>query len=237
LVLVVFGLLLVGSSDRLAEAIGLDPIGALTTILPTWYLVPFAVVAVLGLVGGAVLDIYSSGLALLTLGVRIPRYLAAAVDGVIMAIGSFYVVFVADSFIGPFTGFLITVGVPIAAWCGVFIADLVLRRGPYSDAELYDVRGRYGAVQPVGVGLVVLGTGRQGRPLGLRQPRGLRRPADRLPRLAAARQVYRRPPGVPRGDLNAPSLSRLPAGRVGPCASRRGTSTPLSPVCRGCSSG
>jgi purine-cytosine permease-like protein len=158
LVLVVFGLLLVGSSDRLAEAIGLDPIGALTTILPTWYLVPFAVVAVLGLVGGAVLDIYSSGLALLTLGVRIPRYLAAAVDGVIMAIGSFYVVFVADSFIGPFTGFLITVGVPIAAWCGVFIADLVLRRGPYSDAELYDVRGRYGAVQPVGVGLVVLGT-------------------------------------------------------------------------------
>ena len=41
--------------------IGADPIGALTTLLPTWYLVPFAIVAVLGLVGGAVLDIYSSG--------------------------------------------------------------------------------------------------------------------------------------------------------------------------------
>ena len=137
LVLVVFGLLLVGSDAKLGEAIGFDPIGALTTILPTWYLVPFAVVAVLGLVGGAVLDIYSSGLALLTLGLKVARPVAAAIDGVIMTIGAIYVVFFADSFIGPFTGFLITVGVPIAAWCGIFIADLALRRSPYSDAELY----------------------------------------------------------------------------------------------------
>lgn len=158
LVLVVFGLLLVGSSDELGAAIGSDPIGALTTILPTWYLVPFAVIAVLGLIGGAVLDIYSSGLALLTLGVKVTRPVAAAIDGVIMTIGSIYVVFFADDFIGPFQGFLITVGVPIAAWCGIFIADLVLRRGPYADAELYDPRGRYGAVRPAGVGLIALGT-------------------------------------------------------------------------------
>ena len=158
LVLVVFGLLLVGSDAELGEAIGFDPIGALTTILPTWYLVPFAVVAVLGLVGGAVLDIYSSGLALLTLGLKVTRPVAAAIDGVIMTIGAIYVVFFADNFIGPFIGFLITVGVPIAAWCGIFIADLALRRGPYADAELYDPRGRYRAVQPAGVGLIALGT-------------------------------------------------------------------------------
>lgn len=158
LVLVVFGLLLVSSSDALNEAIGLDPIGALTSILPTWYLVPFAVVAVLGLIGGAVLDIYSSGLALMTLGVKVARPVAAAIDGLIMTAGAVYVVFFADSFIVPFQGFLITVGVPIAAWCGLFIADLVLRKGPYADPELYDARGRYGAVQPLGVGLVALGT-------------------------------------------------------------------------------
>ena len=46
----------------------------LTTILPTWYLVPFALVAVVGLVAGAILDIYSSGLALLTLGLRVQRW-------------------------------------------------------------------------------------------------------------------------------------------------------------------
>jgi purine-cytosine permease-like protein len=73
IVLLVFGLLLAASDKKLNDAIAGDPIGALTQALPTWYLFPFAIVAVLGLVGGAVLDIYSSGLALLTLGLRVPR--------------------------------------------------------------------------------------------------------------------------------------------------------------------
>src|SRR3954452_23493362 len=122
LLLLVFGLLLAGSSTPLAVGVAADPIGALTTILPTWFLVPFAVVAVLGLVGGAVLDIYSSGLALLSAGLRIPRYLAAFVDGVIMVAGTIYVVFFTDNFLAQFQGFLITLGVPIAAWCGVMLA-------------------------------------------------------------------------------------------------------------------
>jgi purine-cytosine permease-like protein len=146
------------SSTKLSDAIAIDPIGALTTLLPTWYLVPFIVVAVLGLVGGAVLDIYSSGLALLTLGIKVRRPVAAAIDGVIMCIGAIYAVFIADNFIGPFTGFLITVGVPIAAWAGVFVADLLQRHQPYADAELYDPRGRYGAIHWPGVILVVVGT-------------------------------------------------------------------------------
>ena len=49
-----YGVLLAGSSQSLSAAIGSDPIGALTTILPTWFLLPFAIVAVLGLVSGAV---------------------------------------------------------------------------------------------------------------------------------------------------------------------------------------
>src|SRR5580698_6636190 len=79
--LLVFGLLLAGSSSSLSSAINTDPIGALATILPTWYLVPFVIVAVLGLVGGAVLDIYSSGLTLLAAGLRVPRWSAALIDG------------------------------------------------------------------------------------------------------------------------------------------------------------
>jgi nucleobase:cation symporter-1, NCS1 family len=157
-VLTVFGIMLALSSSKLSDAIAIDPIGALTTLLPTWYLVPFIVVAVLGLVGGAVLDIYSSGLALLTLGVKVRRPVAAAIDGVIMCIGAIYAVFIADNFIGPFTGFLITVGVPIAAWAGIFVADLLQRDQPYADEELYDPRGRYGAIHWPGVILVVVGT-------------------------------------------------------------------------------
>ncbi|ALV37473.1 cytosine permease [Streptomyces sp. CdTB01] len=146
LLLLVFGLLLAGSSDKLGAAVAADPIGALTILLPTWFLVPFAVVAVLGLVGGAVLDIYSSGLALLSAGLRIPRYLAALVDGVLMIAGSVYIVFVADDFLGQFMGFLTTLGVPIAAWCGIMLADLALRRRDYDETDLYRPSGRYGDI-------------------------------------------------------------------------------------------
>lgn len=158
LALVAYGLLLAGSNAELNAGIAADPIGALTAVIPTWYLVPFALVAVGGLIGGAVLDIYSSGLALLTLGLRIPRWAAAALDGVLMVVGASYVVFVAEDFLGPFQGFLITLGVPITAWCGVFLADLVLRDAPYADAELYDPRGRYGSVDGGSLATLVLAT-------------------------------------------------------------------------------
>ena len=157
-ILLVFGLLLAGSSADLSAALGADPIGALATLLPVWFLIPFVIVAVLGLVGGAVLDIYSSGLALLTAGIKVPRPVAAGIDGVIMLLGSIYVVFFAANFIGPFQGFLITLGVPIAVWAGIFLADTLLRRQGYAEKELYDSKGRYGNISWLPIVLLVLGT-------------------------------------------------------------------------------
>jgi purine-cytosine permease-like protein len=146
-VLLVFGLLLAGSSEDLSKAIAADPIGALAEALPTWFLVPFVIVAVLGLVGGAVLDIYSSGLALLSLGLPVKRYVAAFIDGLVMIAGTIYVVFFGGEFLGEFQGFLITLGVPIAAWCGIMLADIASRRRDYADNDLYTPTGRYGDVQ------------------------------------------------------------------------------------------
>jgi len=77
---------------------------------------------------------------------------------VLMVAGTIYVVFFSSNFIGPFEGFLVTLGVPIAAWCGVMLADLVLRRHDYADADLYDPRGRYGDVRWTAVALMVGGT-------------------------------------------------------------------------------
>jgi nucleobase:cation symporter-1, NCS1 family len=158
IVLLVFGLLLAGSSAKLSSAIAADPIGALTTLLPTWFLVPFVIVAVLGLVGGSVLDIYSSGLAMLTVGIKIPRYAAALIDGVVMILGTIYVVFIAKNFLGQFQGFLITLGVPIAAWCGIMLADIALRRQDYNEADLFNPAGRYGDIRPLPIALIAVGT-------------------------------------------------------------------------------
>jgi purine-cytosine permease-like protein len=76
-----------------------------------------------------------------------------------MVAGAVYIVFFAPDFIGPFQGFLITLGVPIAAWCGVFLADLTLRRTRYSDRDLFDTKGRYGSWNWLAIALLVVGTG------------------------------------------------------------------------------
>jgi purine-cytosine permease-like protein len=159
MVLVAYGVLLCASDAKLSQAVALDPIGALTTILPTWFLVPFALVAIGGLVSGAVLDIYSSGLTLLTLGLRTPRWVAAAIDGVLMILGTIYIVWVADSFLSVFIAFLIILGVPMSAWCGVFLADLMLRKRDYDEGMLFDPASpAYRAVNPVAVAVMLVAT-------------------------------------------------------------------------------
>ena len=136
--------------------------------------------------------------------------MAALIDGTVMTLGTIYVVFFAHSnFIGQFQGFLITLGVPIAAWCGIMLADIALRRRDYAEPELFTARGRYGDIRwlPVltvvvatglGWGLVTnglaswltwqgyllgpFGLGGKTRRLGLRQPRCADRPGPRLRR-------------------------------------------------------
>ena len=157
-VLFLFGVLLAGSSKKLSDAIGAYSLGPLVGLTPAWFIVPFAIIVVLGLIAGAVMDIYSSGLALLSAGLRIPRPAAAGVDGVIMTLLSIYVIFFGGDFLGQFQGFLITLGVPIAAWCGIFIADVILRRRDLDEAALYSARGRYRAVNWLSIALLVVGT-------------------------------------------------------------------------------
>ena len=146
IVLVIYGAALSASDKKLSEAIAMDPIGALTTLLPTWYLVLFSLVAILGLVGGAILDLYSSGLTLVSLGVPIKRHVAAVIDGILMLFGTIYIVWIAENFFIPFQGFLITLGVPVAAWSAIFVTDVLLRKKSYNEKDLFSAEGIYGSV-------------------------------------------------------------------------------------------
>ena len=155
--LVIYGSMLAGSSKDLSEKIGMDPIGALTTLVPTWFLIPFAAVAILGLIGGAILDLYSSGLALISVGVPIKRHVAASIDAVIMALGTIYIVWIAKDFFGPFQGFLITLGVPIAVWSAIFVADVFMRKRDFKEEDLFNPKGIYGAWNLRSLSLVAIG--------------------------------------------------------------------------------
>lgn len=157
ILLVIYGAALSGSSKDLSDAIAEDPIGALTTILPTWYLIIFALVAILGLVGGAILNLYSSGLTLISIGVPVKRHVAAGIDALVMFMGAIYFVWIADDFFYPFQGFLITLGVPIAAWSAIFVTDVLMRKS-YDEKDLYRTDGRYGSWNYRSVGILLVAT-------------------------------------------------------------------------------
>ena len=156
--MVIYGAALAGSSEELFGAIASDPIGALTTLLPTWFLIPFALIAILGLVGGAILDLYSSGLTLISIGLPVKRYVAASIDSLIMVLGTIYLVWIADDFFYPFQGFLITLGVPIATWSAIFVADVLMRKKSYDESDLFNEQGRYGAWNMKSLALMAMGS-------------------------------------------------------------------------------
>jgi NCS1 family nucleobase:cation symporter-1 len=157
IVMVIYGAALAGSSQKLYEDVAIDPVGALTKILPTWFLFAFAFIAILGLIGGAILDLYSSGLTLVAIGAPIKRHYAAGFDAVIMLLGTIYIVWFSKNFLLPFQGFLITIGVPLAAWSAIFVADVLLGK-PVSENDLYNQFGRYRGINWGAISLMLIAT-------------------------------------------------------------------------------
>jgi nucleobase:cation symporter-1, NCS1 family len=156
-ILIVFGSLLAAGNSSVATSS--NPIGVLAAALPTWFLVPYLLAAVGGLVAEVLMSSYSGGLNLLTLGLRVARYKSIVVDSVLLVAGSVYILFFAPSFFAPFEGFLVTVGVALAAWAAIFLVDMwMLRGGGYLERDLYDMRGRYGPVNWAGVISMVIAT-------------------------------------------------------------------------------
>ena len=156
--LVIYGTLLSGSSDAMHKAIAADPIGALTELLPTWFLLLFALVAILGLISGAILDLYSSGIALVSIGVPVKRHQAAIFDALVMTFGTVYIVWFAKDFIAPFQGFLISIGVPIATWTAIFVADVLLINRNYVEDDFFNPKGIYGSINWRAMAVLVVGT-------------------------------------------------------------------------------
>src|SRR4029077_8427232 len=52
----------------------------------------------------------------------------------------------------------ITLGVPIAAWCGIMLADIMLRHRDYAERDLFTPSGRYGDIRWFPVAVIVVGT-------------------------------------------------------------------------------
>ena len=58
----------------------------------------------------------------------------------------------------PFQGFLITLGVPVAVWSAIFVADVIMRKRDYVEADLFNPSGRYGAWNIRSLSLIAFGS-------------------------------------------------------------------------------
>jgi nucleobase:cation symporter-1, NCS1 family len=125
-VLMIVGVLLASHrSDVLNTS---DPLATIQQALPSWLSVPYLLTAIGGLLAGAALDIYSSGLNLLAMGIRIKRQYAVLIDGVLMVIGSIYVLLIRNDFQGALTSFLLLLADGLTVWAAIFLIDMIWRR-------------------------------------------------------------------------------------------------------------
>ena len=93
-------MLSVGNPELLERA-NREPLAALTGILPFWFYVPFSIVIIVSLVSAGMTGIYSSGLALMAMGAPLKRWQSTVLNALIIAFGTFYLLFVSDSFAFP----------------------------------------------------------------------------------------------------------------------------------------
>ena len=112
-----------------------DPVGNLPKILPNWFLLPFLIVIIAGVVANNVMNSYSSGLNLLALGVKVERYKSVLIDGVITVAAACIALFVYD-FSTVFIQFLSLLVIVMSPWAGIFIVDYYRRRGQYKPHDL-----------------------------------------------------------------------------------------------------
>jgi NCS1 family nucleobase:cation symporter-1 len=139
--LLAFGALLVGGDPKLGGATASDPIGALTELLPMWFFVPFSIVIVISLVSAAITGMYSSGLALMAVGVPLRRSVTTMINAVIIAAGAFYLLFISTSFLATFQSFLSLIAVMMGTMGGIQLVDFIRQRRAGWNTDMANPRG------------------------------------------------------------------------------------------------
>jgi purine-cytosine permease-like protein len=112
-------------------------VAAIQAMLPSWMAIPYLLTAFGGLLLSNHLSVYSAGLTMITLGIRVRRVIAVGADVVLTLAGGVYLMLIAKNFYGPFITFISLLAVAITSWVAVFLVDMLTRR-EYDPAGLMD---------------------------------------------------------------------------------------------------
>jgi purine-cytosine permease-like protein len=117
-----------------------DPISGLPKALPGWVVTPYLFVAIITLFAVNTIDLYSSGLTLQAIGLKLKRWQCVIVDMIIATVVGGITIFNSDfnRLYSEFLGLLI---VWLSPWLAIYLVDWALRRGKYEPAALLQSRG------------------------------------------------------------------------------------------------
>ena len=135
-ILLVLGSMLSAGNPELYASVAKEPLVALLSFLPHWFYVIFSLVVIVSLMSAGMTGIYSSGLALLALGVPMSRLGTTILNAVMITLGSFYLTFISDSFLSTFTSFLATISVMMGSWATIAMVDLVRQKALGWDVKM-----------------------------------------------------------------------------------------------------
>jgi len=106
--------------------------------IPAWFVVVFLLFSMVQLFAINSLDLYSSGVTLQALGVRVKRYQAVIIDSVICLGVTIYAIF-DSSFSTYLKDFVDVVIIWIAPWVAIYLVDWGIRKWRYVPSELQRV--------------------------------------------------------------------------------------------------
>ncbi len=158
LVLIAYGAVLSASDRDLASGLVRDPVQAIASLLPSWYPLPLLAAIALSLISGVTISLYSGGLSLQALGLRVHRSVASVIVGVLVLAVSILIWVGSLGVLAVFRDLATTLAVPIAAWAGIMTAELMLRRRRFDSASLITRGGVYRDVNWVNLGALVVAT-------------------------------------------------------------------------------
>lgn len=143
-VLLILGVMLSVGNPALLEKANHEPLAALTGILPFWFYVPFSLIIIISLISAGMTGLYSSGLALLAMGAPMKRWQTTVLNGLIISLGSFYMLFISDSFVAPFQSFLMAISVIMGSWGAIEMVDLIRQKRLNWDVDMAQPYGEGG---------------------------------------------------------------------------------------------
>lgn len=154
--LIAYGALLAASNPGMVKGLLTAPLDTIALMIPGWYTVPLLVSTVLGLLSGVALSIYSGGLALRAVGVRLSQPWGVAVMGAMLVAIAVLMILSGTGVSDVFRDLATTLAVPIAAWAGIFAAEVMIRRRRFDEESLLRPGGVYPSVNWVNLVMLVV---------------------------------------------------------------------------------